>query len=229
MIVDRGNDKFASGMKRGRADVAVIFAAGAALLCSGCAGQQEGADSSVTGPVSAYAKTRSQSSDPKEFRPVSVEYHGNLVPVDEIAGVIAGNTMVIVQPWVNLKGYELRENPIYFRADGLADSPAFININWNVRDNDLCVQGGSVNHCYQAYSDDTGQAFLMEKSSRLLAKVSTINAGDSHHVKALYEQRKKAEEAQARAMMAFAGLLFEALTTPDVVVCERGMFGTTCR
>lgn len=215
------------GVKRGGAKAAGMFTAGAVLLFSACA-SQDAANSSDAGPISARASTHALSDDPKEFRPVSVDHQGTLVPVDEVAGVIAGNTVVLVQPWVNLKGYELRENPIYFRMDGLADSPAFININWNVKGNDLCVQGGSVNHCYQAYSDETGQAFLMEKSSRLLAKVSTINEGDSHHVKAQYEQRKKAEEAQARAMMAFAGLLFEAMTTPDVVVCERGFLGTTC-
>ena len=180
------------------------------------------------GPVAHDAATTGSDSDPKALRPVSAKHQGTLSQVDDLADVIAGNTVVIVQPWVGLNKYELRENPIYFREDGYADSAAFIDIPWMIKGSDLCVAGGGVDRCYSAFSDDEGQAYLMEKNSRLLAKVSTIDSGDAHHVRQMYEERKKAEAAQAQMMMAFAGLLFEAMTTPDYVVCEQGIFGTTC-
>jgi hypothetical protein len=206
---------------------ALALGVAAVLLTAACT--DSGANSQHgSGPIAADAHTQATSDDPKALRPVSVKYQGTLAPVTGIEDTISGNTVVISQPWVGLKTYELRENPIYFRADGVADSPAFIDVPWNVQGNNLCAVGANVHRCYVAYTDDVGQAYLMDKSTSLLAKVSTINSGDSHHVRQQYEERKRQEEAQAKAMMAFAGFLFEAMTAPSVVVCEPGIFTTTC-
>lgn len=178
-----------------------------AMLLAGCA-NQAGDSGTEDGPVSAYAATREQSGDPTEFRPVSADHRGTLTPATGIANAIAGKTLVIVQPWVNLDGYELREGPIYFRSDGLADSSEWINTKWSIDSSEkLCLNGQGTNYCFKAFEDDAGQAYLMRSSDRLLSKVASIEDGDSRNVKALYERNMQVKQAQAE----FSGILVGAV------------------
>ena len=182
-----------------------------AALFSGCA-SQGATTANSDGPVSAYAATRAQSSDPTEFRPVSADYRGTLTPATGIANVIAGKTLVIVQPWVDLKGYELREGPIYFRSDGFADSSEWINTKWNIDGSEsLCLNGHSTDYCFKAFEDDAGQAYLMRSSDHLLSKVASIEDGDSHNVKELYEANVRAQQQKAQFQGMLIGMLASAV------------------
>ena len=195
-----------SGSRTVRAKGAAFLTAGTALFISGCA-SQDGGSSSESGPISAYESTRAQSNDPKALRPVSVEHQGALTPASGIANAIAGNTLVVVQPLVGLDAYKLQENPIYFRSDGLADSPAWVNARWNVDSADnLCLEGQGNAYCYEAFTDDAGQAYLMRQSDRLLTKVASIETGDSRNVKETYERNLRAKQEKA----AFEGFLVGA-------------------
>lgn len=178
----------------------------AALLTS-CAKQSE-ESAREDEPISAYAPTRAVSSDPTDFRPVSADHKGTLTPVTGIADSIAGKTLVIIQPWINLERFELREGPIYFRIDGMADSSEWINTKWNIDSAErICLNGHGTDYCFRAFEDDSGQAFLMRGSDRLLSKVASIEDGDSRNVKELYESNMRAKKAQEE----FTGILVGAL------------------
>lgn len=166
----------------------------AALLLSSCAGTQKASRSHANA-----------------MRPVPVEHSGTLTPVSGIARTITGKTVVLVQPWVGRTKYELRENPIYFRADGYADSIDWVDIPWSVQGGELCMVGNGTNHCYSAYQDDARQAYVMHRTTGLLAKVQSIEPGDPHHLRAAYEARQQQLAAQQAMMAAFAGMLFEAM------------------
>jgi hypothetical protein len=189
-----------------------------------CAGGQAGNLADVL-PTSLNS---SSGQDPTALRPTAVKYQGTLTPQQDIKDAVSGNTLVIVQPWVGLKKYELRETPIYFKSNGLADSPYWIDVAWRVDGSRICMSGSGTNNCYTAYADDTGQAYVKDQNSGLLGRIATIDGGDTHRVREAYEARVAQQRANAQLGMMFAGMLFEAMTTPDVVVCERGLFGSNC-
>lgn len=171
-----------------------IIAVTALLLLASCAG----------GP-------KASRSNPNAPRPETVEHEGTLTPVNGIARVISGKTLVLRQPWVGRANYELRDNPIYFRADGYADSGNWVDIPWTVQGNELCMSDKGFSNCYVAYQDDVRQAYVQDRATGLLAKVQSIEPGDPHHVRAAYEARQRQLAAQQQMAAAFAGMLFEAM------------------
>lgn len=150
-------------------------------------------------------------SDANALTPESVRPEGDLTPVKNIAKAITGKTVLIVQPWVGRKRFEFRENPVYFRTDGYADSPAWVDIPWSVRGGEVCMSGNGISNCYTAYQDAKRQAYLMDRSSNLLAKVKSISTGDTHQVRAAYQARLQQEAAKQAMQLAFMGLLAEAI------------------
>lgn len=159
----------------------------------------------------ATAAVAASSSDANALLPRSVTPSGELEPVSGIAKAITGKTVVIEQPWVGRKSFEIRQTPVYFRADGYADSPAWVDIPWTVRGSEVCMSGNGVSNCYTAYRDTTRQAYLMDRSTNLLAKVKSIRTGDTHDVRAAYQARLRQEAAEQAMQLAFVGLLAEAL------------------
>lgn len=161
--------------------------------------------------ASCSGSPRSARSNPNGMQPKTVDYEGTLTPVSGIARSVSGKTLVIRQPWVGRTNYELRDNPIYFRADGYADSGNWIDIPWTLNGNELCMSGEGFRNCYVAYQDDARQAYVQDRATGLLAKVQRIETGDAYNVRDTYEARQRQLAAQRQMMAAFAGLLFEAM------------------
>ena len=167
----------------------------------------------TTTGVKLTSLTKDMKKNPKSFRPYSVEFEGELTPSTNIKDAISGNTLVLTQPWINLNKYELRETAVYFDKNGTASSELWLDIPWSIRGNQLCMTGENIDNCYSAYTDSTGQAFLRVESSQLLARVTSIETGDSHNSKAAYQARQEQLKLNQEMKLMFAGLLFEAFTS----------------
>lgn len=149
--------------------------------------------------------------DPNALRPSSAKYQGSLSPVvTGLAEAISGNTIVIVQPWVGRKTYELRENPVYFRTDGSADSAQGIDMPWHVDGNNICLLMQR-KYCYAAYTDEVGQAYIEDLESGLIGRVTSIEPGDSHSVRTKFIARAQQQMAEQAVQLMFFGLLFESM------------------
>lgn len=161
--------------------------------------------------ASCTGAPKASRSNPNAMRPETVTHEGTLTPVTGVAKSVSGKTLVLRQPWVGRTKYELRDNPIYFRADGYANSGNWVDIPWIVQGNELCMSGEGFSNCYVAYQDDVRQAYVQDRATGLLAKVQSIETGDAYHVRAAYEARQRQLAAQRQMAAAFAGLLFEAM------------------
>jgi hypothetical protein len=124
---------------------------------------------------------------------------------------LPNNTLVITQPWVGLNRYELRENPIHFAGNGQAHSRDWSGIQWQAQGNQICLLRSGGTNCYSAFSDPTGQAFVRDERTGLLARVTQIEPGDSRNVRAEYQRRLEDQRRRTEMTMLFAGLLFEAM------------------
>lgn len=161
--------------------------------------------------ASAMSGSAAPKRDPNALQPSSAKYQGALTPVtSDLADVISGNTVVIVQPWVGRKTYELRENPVYFKANGTADSLQGLDITWRVRQNEICLISKG-EYCYLAYTDEAGQAYIEDGPTGLIGRVASIERGDSRGVRAQAEARQAQEEAKLAMQKMFIGWLGEAL------------------
>ncbi|MGG5812387.1 hypothetical protein [Falsiroseomonas sp. CW058] len=192
-----------------RGSVFLLAVLMAAVFLPSCAPQTGGMPS--TGLRATPARFGTPQQDPRALRPTPVEHQGALTPSPGIAGVVPGNTLILVQPWVGLDRYELRETPVYFASSRQAFSREWANIPWSARGNELCMTSGRAGTCYTAYSDAGGQAYLRDHASGLLARVNSIEPGDSRGVQAAYIENQRRQAAQARVWMQFAGLLAEGL------------------
>jgi hypothetical protein len=190
-----------------------LLATTTAIFLSSCAPQTGGM--SPAGLRGTPARFGTPQQDPRALRPVPVEHQGALTPTAGIANVVPGNTLILVQPWVGLSRYELRETPVYFANSRQAFSREWANIPWSARSNELCMTGSRGGTCYTAYSDATGQAYLHDHASGLLARVQSIEPGDSRGVQAAYIENQRRQAEQARIWMRFAGLLAEELASGD--------------
>lgn len=147
------------------------------------------------------------------MRPTPVEYEGTLTPVSGIAKAISGKTLILVQPRVGRQDWALDRSVIYFREDGYADSAYWLNAAWSVQGSDLCLSLKGKSSCYATSKDDIGQAYLVNPQTGLLAKVESIEPGDSHNVRAAYEARSQQEKMKLAAQVAVAGVLLGAIAS----------------
>lgn len=148
---------------------------------------------------------------PEGLRPFSARYVGSLVPVTDLAARVAGHTLVLTQPWAGLERYQLRSTPVYLRADGFADSGHWIDVPWQAAGNRLCLNPGRTSLCYEAFSDATGQAFLLHRGTNLLARVTGTPVGDRYRVRDEFRRHQARAAAGAAVQLLMFGLLAEAL------------------
>ena len=151
------------------------------------------------------------SGNPHALHGVDAQHIGALQPVDGVARAIRGKTVIIVQPWIGLDRYELRELPVYFRSDGTADTADWIAADWSVRGNELCLDQRRT--CYLALEDSRGQAYVRHAESGLLGRVTSIRPGDPLRLRAQYEaeqERRRQRRAQQQEAMRFFGELLMA-------------------
>lgn len=171
-----------------RRSLSAIAVATVALLVASCTGSP-----------------KASRSNPNALRPEAVEYKGTLTPVSGIAKAISGKTLVLAQPRVGRSQWTLDRSAIYFRADGYADSAYWLDVAWSVRGSKLCLSLEGKGRCYAASKDDTGQAYLVNPQTSLVAKVESIEPGDSHNVRAAYEARSQQEKMKLLTLVALAG------------------------
>lgn len=142
-------------------------------------------------------------------RPASVQYAGELVPVQSIDSAIRGNTIIVQTPWVQEgRHISTKEEPIFFSDNGMAFSRTWGERPWSVRGSEICITSQDSNRCMTALSDSSGQAYLKDHYSFLLAKVSLISSGDSMDVVQSYRDHIERKMATDMAMLGIIGSLF---------------------
>ncbi|MFO0156974.1 MAG: hypothetical protein ACK52P_21405 [Alphaproteobacteria bacterium] len=156
------------------------------------------------------------------MQPRPADHRGSLTPASAVAEVLPNKTLVISQPWVGLNRYELRENVIYFAGDGEAYSRDWSGIRWRTQDNQICLLRPNAVNCYSAFSDSSGQAFVRDDRTGLLARVTRIEPGDSRNLRAEHLRRLEDQQRWTELTMLFAGMLFEALLTAPRSSASRG-------
>lgn len=161
------------------------------------------------GVASLLSSPATAKDDPSVLKPYSVRFSGDLRKVSGIGNVVRGNTIIITQPWVNRKKFELRETAIYFSKNGKAYSKKWGDIPYKTSGNLICLNSNSFSNCYTPFQDSRQQAYLADRQSGLLGQVTSIEAGDSRKVRAAYAEMIAQRKAQAAAMAAFIGLMFE--------------------
>lgn len=143
--------------------------------------------------------------DKKAWKSRDATYNGELVSVTDARTLVAGNTIVL--DWVQTKKdphldqdmVSHRNILIYFRADGTADSFAWVGRPWAVSDNTVCIQAPDGQICESFVRDASGALFDHSEYLNTFVRVARIEPGDPEQVAVAYAtiQREKAErEAQ---------------------------------
>lgn len=161
--------------------------------------------------IAATYVTPEMKRNPNLLRPYTAKYSGTLVPAGNLKRSIAGKTVVLRQPWIGLNRYQLKDTPVFFDSDGLAHSGVFSGVPWAIAGNRLCLSGRGAGACYEAFTDSTGQAYLLHRETNLLAQVAKIARGDSNGVIDAYKRYEAERLAKNAIKILFVGLLAEAL------------------